>query len=74
MNIGTILSILAGKPVEDLQKIFKTQNVVRTMPNTPATVGEGMTVWYAANEVPEDIVQMTKDILRCAGASSSCLW
>jgi pyrroline-5-carboxylate reductase len=67
---GVIMSVVAGMPVDKLQTAFKTKMVVRCMPNTPASVGEGMTVWYASKEVPEHIEQLAKDILRCAGASS----
>src|SRR5579871_1961079 len=40
-----IISILAGVSTEKLESLLGTQNpVVRAMPNTPAVVGEGMTV------------------------------
>lgn len=29
-------------------------HVIRTMPNTPATIGEGMTVWSQSSEVTEE--------------------
>ena len=64
------MSIVAGMPVERLQQGFNTKVVVRCMPNTPATVGEGMTVWFSSKEVPEDIEQMAKGILRCAGTDT----
>lgn len=38
-----ILSILAGTPLQRLEMAFPGQPVVRAMPNTPATVGAGMT-------------------------------
>ncbi len=46
-QIGTrsllVLSILAGTPLSKLEAAFPNQPVVRAMPNTPATVGAGMT-------------------------------
>jgi pyrroline-5-carboxylate reductase len=40
-----LISILAGVSTEKLESMLGTSNpVVRAMPNTPATVGEGMTV------------------------------
>ena len=40
-----LISILAGVSTEKLESMLGTANpVVRAMPNTPATVGEGMTV------------------------------
>jgi len=38
-----VLSILAGVPLQKLEAAFPTCPVVRAMPNTPATVGAGMT-------------------------------
>jgi len=39
-----LLSVIAGKPSEIYQK-GGFQKIVRSMPNTPATIGQGMTVW-----------------------------
>jgi pyrroline-5-carboxylate reductase len=41
---ATIISILAGTPVAGL-KPSGIPKIVRAMPNTPATIGEGMSVW-----------------------------
>ncbi len=38
-----VVSILAGVPLAKLEAAFPHQPVVRAMPNTPATVGAGMT-------------------------------
>jgi pyrroline-5-carboxylate reductase len=38
-----VLSILAGMPLSRLEVAFPGQPVIRAMPNTPATVGAGMT-------------------------------
>ncbi len=38
-----ILSILAGVPLARLAELFPQQPIIRVMPNTPATVGAGMT-------------------------------
>ncbi|MBD3881769.1 pyrroline-5-carboxylate reductase [Phormidium tenue FACHB-886] len=38
-----VLSILAGVPLSRLEGAFSGQPVIRAMPNTPATVGAGMT-------------------------------
>lgn len=40
----TFLSILAGIPVKEFMP-SGVQKIVRAMPNTPATIGEGVTVW-----------------------------
>ncbi len=41
-----VLSILAGKKIASLAKIFpRARNLVRTMPNTPGQIGAGITGW-----------------------------
>jgi pyrroline-5-carboxylate reductase len=41
-----VISVLAGRRMESLSKAFpKARNVVRSMPNTPGQIGEGMTGW-----------------------------
>ena len=43
-NKKIIYSVIAGKSIETLEKIFgKDSKIVRAMPNTPALVGEGCT-------------------------------
>jgi len=64
---GVLMSILAGTAVSTMQRLFNTKLVIRCMPNTPATVQEGMTVWFASKEVPSDIVQKAKQLLLCTG-------
>lgn len=38
-----VISVLAGMPLKRLEAAFPQQPVIRAMPNTPATVGAGMT-------------------------------
>jgi pyrroline-5-carboxylate reductase len=39
-----LVSILAGKPISEFEP-SGIKKICRAMPNTPATIGEGMTVW-----------------------------
>ena len=48
-----VLSMLAGATSTALTGILGHDQVVRSMPNTPARVGKGMTVWYATPECTE---------------------
>ena len=48
------LSIVAGAPIATIASLLEHRAIVRTMPNTPAQVGEGMTVWTATPEVSEE--------------------
>jgi pyrroline-5-carboxylate reductase len=49
-----VLSIIAGASIETLSKGLKHSAIVRAMPNTPAQVGQGMSVWTATPRVTEE--------------------
>ena len=46
-----IISIIAGKTISALRGGLIHDRIVRSMPNTPAQIGEGVTVWTATREV-----------------------
>jgi pyrroline-5-carboxylate reductase len=46
-----VLSIIAGAKIETLCSGLSHKRIVRVMPNTPAQIGEGMSVWTATAEV-----------------------
>ncbi len=48
-----VLSIVAGATIQTLSAGLNHNRVVRVMPNTPAQIGEGMSVWTATAEVTE---------------------
>jgi pyrroline-5-carboxylate reductase len=48
-----VLSVLAGATTAALTGILGHDQVVRSMPNTPARLGKGMTVWYATPATTE---------------------
>lgn len=50
---GVAVSIMAGVTVERLRRGLRSDRLVRAMPNTPAQIGEGMTVWTSTPEVDE---------------------
>jgi pyrroline-5-carboxylate reductase len=55
-----VISIMAGIPLQQLQQAFPRQKVVRTMPNTPALVGAGITaICYGPGVTPQqrDLVE-----------------
>ena len=49
-----VLSVLAGATTAALTGILGHDQVVRSMPNTPARLGKGMTVWYATPETTDE--------------------
>ena len=48
-----VISIVAGARVETIADALQHRAIVRAMPNTPAQIGEGMTVWTATPEVSQ---------------------
>lgn len=65
------LSIAAGISLDTLTSGLETQRVVRTMPNTPAQIGKGVTGAVAAKGVGEDDRQAAEALL---SASGKVLW
>lgn len=61
------LSIVAGATIDRLKKGLKTECIVRAMPNTPAQVGEGMTVWTATGAVSTQKLDLVRKILASMG-------
>ena len=50
---SNIISILAGTTVDKLKNLFRSQKIIRVMPNTPCLVGEGVNLVYSSPEVNE---------------------
>lgn len=63
-----IISILAGVGLERLQTAFPLQPIVRAMPNTPATVGAGITGIAPNKEVTLSQLEQAKTIFGSVGA------
>ena len=63
-----IISIVAGKSLSWLENEFgKGKKIVRTMPNTPALVGEGITAACPNELINEDEKKTVLDLLSCFG-------
>ena len=62
-----VLSIVAGARMETLVKGLDHSAVIRVMPNTPAQIGAGMSVWTASSQVGEKHIAAARDILRTLG-------
>lgn len=62
-----VLSIVAGVPVATMQRGLAHDRIVRTMPNTPAQVSKGMTVWVATPAVSPEQRKQTQVILGALG-------
>ena len=66
----TVVSVMAGISLTTLRNGLGHERLVRTMPNTPAQLGEGMTAVYADPAVPE---ASRKQVQAVFGACGTCL-
>ena len=62
-----VLSIIAGVPIKRLGQAVHHYRMVRVMPNTPAIVGRGMSVWTTTAEVSETQKAYAQAILAALG-------
>jgi len=62
-----VLSIVAGVSISSLQQMLEHQRIVRTMPNTPAQINMGATVWMASESVTDEQCVETKLVLGALG-------
>ncbi len=62
-----VLSIAAGVPVATLRDGLSHSAIARAMPNTPAQVGAGMTVWTISRESTEEQKTQAGSILSALG-------
>lgn len=63
-----ILSIMAGVPIRAIQKYLKkTKKIIRTMPNTPALIGRGMTALYPALGATSSQIRLALKLFRAVG-------
>jgi len=61
------LSIVAGAKISTLTEGLGHSAVIRVMPNTPAQIGEGMSLWTCTKEVSDENRGLTKSILSTVG-------
>jgi len=62
-----VVSIVAGAKIETIADELLHAAVVRTMPNTPAQIGEGMTAWTSSSAVNELQEQQVCALLEALG-------
>ena len=62
-----VLSIIAGARINTLCLGLKHETVARVMPNTPAQIGEGISVWTATDNVTEPQREWISSILGAMG-------
>jgi len=64
-----VVSIVTGAKIETISEQLLHASVVRTMPNTPAQIGEGMTAWTPSSEVNEEQERQVCAMLDALGKS-----
>jgi pyrroline-5-carboxylate reductase len=62
-----VVSIVAGANCNVLTNLLEHSQVVRSMPNTPAQIGCGVTVWYATPAVTEEQCGKARTLLQALG-------
>lgn len=62
-----VISIMAGVRISTLSAGLNHERIVRSMPNTPAQVGKGMTVWTATAAVTPADKENAQTILAAMG-------
>ena len=62
-----VISILAGVTLSRLESAFPGCPAIRAMPNTPATVGAGMTAIAAGKEVDQRHLSLAQSIFEAVG-------
>lgn len=62
-----VISIIAGATLRKIGKGLSHNTIVRSMPNTPAQIGEGITVWTASATVSTEQKEIARAILGALG-------
>jgi pyrroline-5-carboxylate reductase len=62
-----MISVVAGASTQALGRGLDHPAIVRAMPNTPAQIGQGVTVWYATPSVTEEGKARTRGMLSALG-------
>jgi pyrroline-5-carboxylate reductase len=63
-----VISIAAGITIAKLEGLLPGAPVIRSMPNTPALVGDGATVISVGNEVHQDMTHWAVELFHAVGS------
>jgi pyrroline-5-carboxylate reductase len=64
---GLVISVMAGVRIGSIQQMLGAPNVVRSIPNTPSEVFEGMSVYCRSPSVDEELARRARNILESFG-------
>ena len=63
-----ILSIVAGVSIDTLTQSLGHDAIIRVMPNTPAQIGKGMSVWAVTESVSDIYIDFAREMLQALGS------
>jgi pyrroline-5-carboxylate reductase len=64
-----VISIVAGATTSAIGSALNHRAIVRAMPNTPAQIGAGVTVWFATPEVSPEARARVQTLLSALGSA-----
>ncbi|GIV64937.1 MAG: hypothetical protein KatS3mg046_197 [Bellilinea sp.] len=67
---AVVLSIIAGASIQSISSGLEHPAVIRAMPNTPAQIGQGITVWTSSPAVTEAQLEAARLILSAPGTGN----
>ena len=63
-----IISIIAGYSVADMREhLGPKPTIIRTMPNTPAAIGKGITALFSENQLSQDLISKVESLFGSMG-------
>lgn len=68
-NGKLVISVMAGKTIDEISRHFDTDRVVRTLPNAAAEVRKSYTPWIASCSVGESDKALVRRILEACGSA-----
>ena len=64
---GLVVSVMAGVRIDSIRRALEVRNVVRSIPNTPSEVFDGMTVYCRSSSVDGDLARAAREVLETFG-------
>lgn len=64
-----ILSVMAGISIENITEKLKVKKIIRSMPNIPTQIGQGMTVFTASDAVDRKDLFIIQNLINTTGKS-----
>ncbi|SEG88913.1 pyrroline-5-carboxylate reductase [Marinobacterium lutimaris] len=63
----TVVSVIAGKTIESLEVFFPNNPIIRTMPNTPAMIQQGVTAIVGNKKADGRHIELARQIMMAVG-------